>query len=88
MQDSISRVRISMTMAGLLLVVPLSVSAADLPVQCRSLPQDACAAEAACSWVEGYTRKDGREVKAYCRKATVRRSQQSSRVPAGHVPQG
>lgn len=34
---------------------------------CKGLPQNACQGSASCSWVNGYTRKDGREVAPYCR---------------------
>ena len=34
---------------------------------CKGMEQSACASEASCSWIEGYTRKDGRTVKSFCR---------------------
>lgn len=34
---------------------------------CKGLAQSACTAKAECSWVAATKRKDGREVKAYCR---------------------
>lgn len=34
---------------------------------CKGLEQRACAAKAECSWVGATKRKDGRQVKAYCR---------------------
>lgn len=34
---------------------------------CKGLEQAACTAKADCSWVAATKRKDGREVKAYCR---------------------
>lgn len=34
---------------------------------CKGLEQKACAAKAECSWVGATKRKDGRQVKAYCR---------------------
>lgn len=34
---------------------------------CKDLEQKACAAKAECSWVAATKRKDGRQVKAYCR---------------------
>ncbi len=40
---------------------------------CKGLENAACSAESACSWVEGYERKDGRLVKSFCRaKPSVR----------------
>jgi hypothetical protein len=35
--------------------------------QCKGLTQEACTAKAECSWVSATKRKDGTEVKAYCR---------------------
>jgi hypothetical protein len=40
-------------------------TAAEQP--CKGLSEPACGAEAGCGWVNGYTRKDGREVAPYCR---------------------
>ncbi len=44
------------------------------PSQCKNLTNKACEANTACIWVNGYVRKDGREVRAYCRKAASRKS--------------
>ncbi|MBT8114957.1 MAG: hypothetical protein KJP04_06240 [Arenicella sp.] len=49
----------------------LSLAAAGMPAnaasQCKSLANNACAANAECTWVQGYERKDGRTVKSFCR---------------------
>ena len=34
---------------------------------CQGLAPEQCAGNTACLWVDGYTRKDGRSVKGYCR---------------------
>ncbi len=34
---------------------------------CKGLESAACESNVACSWVEGYQRKDGRQVKSFCR---------------------
>lgn len=34
---------------------------------CKALEQTACAAKSECSWIAATKRKDGRQVKAYCR---------------------
>jgi len=52
------------------------------PVQCRTLSEKACSANPECIWVDGYVRKDGRQVKAYCR--TV--SRKANRGQAGSGP--
>jgi len=49
------------------------------PVQCKTLSKKTCSANPGCTWVDGYVRKDGRQVKAYCR--TVARK--ASKEPAG-----
>jgi hypothetical protein len=38
---------------------------------CAGLTETACRAAAECSWVPATKRKDGKTVKAYCRKKTV-----------------
>jgi len=35
--------------------------------QCKSLKQTECDVKAVCSWVDGYERKDGKKVNAFCR---------------------
>lgn len=70
--------------ASLLVAAPMAGAAS----QCKSLSQDACAANASCTWVDSYTRKDGREIQAYCRKAPVRSDKQQSSVPTSSVDKG
>lgn len=60
--------------AGLFVVT--SAQAAT-PSQCKTLSQEACSATPSCAWVDGYTRKDGRKVSAYCRKAPQRKASPS-----------
>ena len=50
--------------AGLLLAGAQAPVAAN---ECKGLEQNACAANAACLWVDPYERKDGVKVKGYCR---------------------
>lgn len=38
--------------------------------QCKGLDNNACTAAETCGWVESYQRKDGREVKAFCRTSS------------------
>lgn len=35
--------------------------------QCKGLDNSACNLNAACGWINGYERKDGRVVKSFCR---------------------
>lgn len=39
---------------------------------CKGLQSSACASNAQCGWVEGYERKDGRQVKSFCRTKAKR----------------
>jgi hypothetical protein len=36
---------------------------------CKGLEESACKGNASCTWVSGYTTKNGNTVSAYCRKA-------------------
>ena len=57
-------------LAAAALTLALSMPAgAATGAQCKGLTKSACGATSACTWVDGYVRKDGRKVKAYCRKA-------------------
>ena len=42
-------------------------ASAETPSQCKGLENNACVTASSCSWVEGYERKDGRKVDAFCR---------------------
>lgn len=54
-------------------VVTIAAQAEDSKASpCKGLAQDACTANAECSWVSATKRKDGREVKAYCRTKAKR----------------
>jgi len=54
----------SWTMLVLALSTSLSATAAS---QCKGLDVEACKSNTACGWIESYTRKDGKEIKAFCR---------------------
>ena len=49
--------------------VAVSLSATAAASQCKGLVENACSADTQCTWVDGYTRKDGRAVTAHCRKS-------------------
>ena len=69
------------TVKGLALILVLSAlsltSHAQAASQCKGLKAQACSQSGACSWVAGYERKDGREVKAFCRSKGKSVSKQS-----------
>lgn len=52
---------------------------------CKGLDQPACSADTACTWVAGYTRKDGVVVKDYCRN---KGQKQSKSTEASGKPKG
>lgn len=56
-------------MASLALAAGLSMFAGVTVAEsaCKTMPQSTCEASSACTWVNGYTRKDGRAVAPYCR---------------------
>lgn len=54
---------IAVVSAGLL----LSAAQAGAASQCKGKTENLCADDASCSWVAGYTRKDGRAVSSHCR---------------------
>lgn len=67
-----------------MLLLTVSAQAAS---QCKGLDNSACDANAACGWVNGYARKDGREVSAFCRtsnkgKAKLSNTSDASKKPA------
>ncbi len=53
---------------GTMALVFLFTSSRALAVECKTLARNACIQSAQCTWVKGYTRKDGRKVAPYCRK--------------------
>lgn len=53
--------------ATLVLGLGLASTQANAAGQCKGLQNNACTTNAACTWVQGYERKDGRTVKSFCR---------------------
>ncbi|MDB4511845.1 hypothetical protein N9060_00140 [Arenicella sp.] len=79
-KKDISTSRSGMIMAAMMFLT-CPVHAAD-SVQCKGLENGACTTQDTCSWVEGYERKDGITVNAFCRtkakpKTTTAASQDS-----------
>ena len=63
-------VLISLTSAAILGVLAAApASAADS--HCKGLAQAQCGTTEGCGWVDTYTRKDGKTVEGYCKKATL-----------------
>ena len=68
----------SVIASGLLVLLTINTQA-HAASACKGLDSGACDGANACSWVDGYTRKDGRSVKSFCRtKATNKKSNSSN----------
>ena len=59
--------KIKTFIVSLSLLTAASFSGQAFASDCKGLKTELCASNAACSWVGGYERKDGRQVKAFCR---------------------
>ena len=71
--NRIAALSLSMTL-GLASLLP---GASLAESQCKGLENQACERKADCSWVDGYKRKDGKQVSSYCR-ATSKQSTTTS----------
>lgn len=66
----------SVVFTSLLFTVTFSGQA--LSSECKGLENSACSTKKVCSWVEGYERKDGRQVKSFCRtKSSIKKKPKS-----------
>ncbi|RBP52644.1 hypothetical protein [Arenicella xantha] len=61
-----------------------AIGSASAASACKGLDTDACASNSSCRWVEGYERKDGRQVKAFCRSSPV--SKKAAKAKSGDEP--
>ncbi len=69
-------------MIGLLsvaLTAGLSGTSVGAESGCKGLEQGACENKSSCYWVDGYTRKDGIKVSAYCRTSSKQSSSSSGK---------
>jgi len=73
---SISNFFVSFVSVVSMFLLSASVQAAS---QCKGLDVDACQSNASCGWVESYTRKDDRQVRAFCRTSSKGRSATKSK---------
>jgi len=58
---------LSTTLLTGLCVLAVSATAVNAASECKGLAQTECEAKTECRWIDGYTRKDGKEVSGYCR---------------------
>ena len=69
----------SALIAGLLVSLAFS-SQANAASVCKGLENSACDSTSSCSWVEGYTRKDGKAVKSFCRSKAKSKTTKSNKL--------
>ena len=60
------------------LLVALGGNPAIAESACKGLEQSACGKKADCSWVKGYTRKDGVNVSGHCRTKNAKAGSKST----------
>ena len=46
--------------------------------QCKGMEKQACGRNTDCAWVDGYKRKDGKQVSSYCRSTSKKSAPTSS----------
>lgn len=63
----------------------LATSSATAASACKGLESSACSVNTSCGWVEGYERKDGRSVKAFCRTSSAKKTVKKSSVTTSSV---
>jgi hypothetical protein len=72
----------STTLGTFILFVSLFLGAvsAQAASTCKGSAQAACQANSSCSWVKGYTRKDGAKVSAHCKSKPKKSGGSSSKT--------
>jgi hypothetical protein len=55
------------------------ISQTTVAAECKGMEKAACERQESCSWVDGYTRKDGVKVSSHCRKKGGKKSSSSSK---------
>ena len=66
---------LALAATGLISISQFSFAAAT----CKGMQQDACSSDNSCSWINSYTTKKGKTIKAYCRNKP--KSSKSTDVP-------
>ncbi|MDJ0738864.1 MAG: hypothetical protein QNJ91_04060 [Gammaproteobacteria bacterium] len=52
----------------------VAMSASAAPSHCKGMSESVCASDSSCTWVQGYVRKDGRQVSSHCKLARGRKA--------------
>lgn len=66
---------VSRRLAAFATVAMLAAAGQAVGATCKGQPEQACTTDATCVWVSGYARKDGVEVKGYCRSKGSNKSE-------------
>jgi hypothetical protein len=69
------------------LVSTLAAGSAVAAAQCKGLAQDSCSVNSDCSWVDSYTRKDGRTVNGHCKSRPAGKAEGSADAEAPKLGQ-
>ena len=75
---------IATTLGALSLLAATGAAYAASP--CKGLSETACSANPACGWTRAYTRKDGKEVAAYCRTKVRPKAETSAAAASADKP--
>lgn len=59
--------KFSHLLTTLAMCIFLSATTASAATSCKGKTQNACSSDSACSWIKGFSKKDGKKVSAYCR---------------------
>ncbi len=60
------------------LVLALGAGSVQAASDCKGVKKTTCEDKSDCSWVDGYTRKDGAKVSSHCRKKPSKSSKKKS----------
>jgi hypothetical protein len=69
------------------LVSTLAAASAVAAAQCKGLAEASCSVNSDCSWVDSYTRKDGRTVNAHCKSRPAGKAEGSADADAPKLGQ-
>ncbi len=71
----------SIALNTVILSLALGLGASSVQAECKGSSQSACENDNKCSWVKGYTRKDGAKVAAHCKSKPKTTGKSESKKP-------
>ncbi len=74
--------KLFINVSSMLILSMLALATPANASSCKGLSIEECDQNAACGWVKGYERKDGRTVKAFCRTSRAGVSSKAAGKPA------